>query len=511
MPKPETTLQGKVYLVGAGPGDPGLVTLRGGECLARADLVLYDYLVNPRVLEHAAPLAELVCLGRHGALHRLLAQQEINERMVSAALSGATVVRLKAGDPMIFGRAAEEVAALTEAGIDFEIVPGVTSAVALGAYAGIPLTHRELASAVAFVTGHEDTAKHQPALDYEQLARFPGTLVFYMGVTSAAVWSQGLIDGGRSPSTPVALVRRCSWSDQQVIRCALKDVADVIAAEHLRPPVLAVVGEVAAVDSAISWFTTRPLFGKRILITRAAEQAAEFRQMLEDLGATVLIQPAIQIGEPSDWSAVDRAIERIADYDWLVFSSANGVRYFLDRLLAGGGDARQLGRAQLAVIGPGTAATLARYRLKADLQPSEYRAEALAAELAPVVRGKRLLLLRASRGREVLAEELQAAGAQVDQVVVYRSTDIETPDAEIASALEAGTIDYVTVTSSAIARSVVQLFGSALRKARLASISPLTSGVLRDLGYEAAVEAKTYDLGGLVNALRDDQSQTAAD
>jgi uroporphyrinogen III methyltransferase/synthase len=502
MPQPPYVSEGKVYLVGAGPGDPGLVTLRGIECLAQAELVLYDYLVNPQIVEHAAAGAQLVCLGRHG-LDRLLTQDEINDRMIAGARAGQTVVRLKSGDPMIFGRVADEVQALVAAGVDFEIVPGVTAATALGAYAGIPLTHRELASAVAFVTGHEDSAKDAPVLDYSGLSQFPGTLVFYMAVTTAPTWTKALLDGGRPPTTPAAIVRRCSWPDQQVIRCQLGEVASVIAEQRIRPPVLAVVGEVAAVESSIHWFSRRPLFGKRIVVTRAAGQAGELRRRLEQLGATVLIQPAIQITAPESWNEVDRAIAQLDGYDWLVFSSVNGVRYFLERLLATT-DLRRLSRAMLAAIGPGTAQALAEYHLKVDLLPDEYRAEALAAALVARVRDRRVLLLRASRGREVLAQELQAAGARVEQVVVYQSYDVEHAEPQVLTALRAGRVDYLTVTSSAIARSAAKLFGADLHRAKLASISPLTSATLREAGARVDVEARSYTMEGLVAAILDD-------
>ncbi len=486
--------------MGAGPGDPGLITLRGIECLRRADVVLYDYLANSQLLEHASPQAEHTCLGRHGR-DPLLSQAEINDRLVSAARDGKTVVRLKAGDPMIFGRASDEIQALIQAGIEFEIVPGVSSAIAISAYTGIPLTDRDLASAVAFVTGQEQRAKSESALDYSQLAQFPGTLVVYMGVTTAPVWTAALIAGGRAAETPAAIVRRCTWPDQQIVHCQLGTVSRVVAEQHIRPPALVIVGEVAAAHMAINWFTTRPLSQRTVLITRAADQQAELRTQFAELGANVLVQSAITIGPPRDWQPVDHALAQIEHYDWLVFSSSNGVRYFFDRLQAGTHDLRALGHARLAVIGPGTRDALASYHLKADLQPTDYRAEALAEALLPQAANRRFLLLRASRGREILAEELQRAGAQVDQVVVYQSTDVEVPDPDVRAALESGEVDYVTVTSSAIARSLAKLFGEALRRTRLASISPITTATLQELGYTPALEATSYTPAGVVAAI----------
>lgn len=499
MPTQAGNSSGRVYLVGAGPGDPRLLTLRGRDLLARADVVLYDYLVNPRVLEHAQPGAELVCLGRHGR-GRLLTQEEINRRLIEEARAGRLVVRLKAGDPAVFARAAEEIDALVAAGVGFEIVPGITAALAAGSHAGVSLTHRKFASAVAFVTGHEQDEKPNGTLDYEALAVFPGTLVFYMGVTTAAEWSHALVDAGKPADTPVAIVRRCSWPDQQTLRGTLGTLGAVVEEHRLRPPAIIIVGDVLAWDQAAGWFTHRPLWGKRVLVTRPADQADAARDLLEELGAQVLVQPAIEILPPANWHEVDARLARLADYDWLVFSSANGVRFFLDRLEALGGDLRRLGPLKLAAIGPGTAEALVYYRLKADLVPAEYRAEALADALLTAGAG-RVLLVRASRGREVLAEQLSDAGVDVEQVVAYRNQDVEQSDAEIAAALTDGGIDWITVTSSAIARSLVRLYGPLLGRARLASISPVTSQTLRELGLEPAAEATEFTIAGLVRAI----------
>ncbi len=523
--------------MGAGPGDPALITLRGARCLRRADIVLYDYLVNPQVLEHVRLGAELVCLGRHGH-GRILSQEEINQRMVAEARAGRCVVRLKGGDPIVFAHAAEEIAALAAAGILFEIVPGITAALAAGSYAGIPLTQRDGASAVALVTGQSRTdfqsvgnecatgsARATPpraagsvgaagedfaSLDFAALARFPGTLVIYMGVTSAPRWTAELIAGGKRPDTPAAIIRRCTWPDQTVVTCALARVPDEIEGRKLRPPVIVVVGEVTAQQDAVNWFTRRPLFGTRVLVTRPAHQAAGLREPLEELGAEVLVQPAIEIGPPTDWAPVDRAIAEIGRFDWIVFSSANGVQFFLDRLLASGrrkpagktrSDLRALGHLKLAAVGPGTAEELARYRLLADVVPEEFRAESLAAALAADARGLRFVLIRASRGREVLAEELSAAGADVTQVVAYTSLDAPPPSDEIRELLAAGRIDWTTVTSSAIARSLVKTFGEELRKTKLVSISPVTSQTLRELGHAPAAEATEYTMSGVVQVI----------
>ncbi|MCR4412093.1 MAG: uroporphyrinogen-III C-methyltransferase [Thermoguttaceae bacterium] len=490
---------GKVFFVGAGPGDPGLVTLRGVHCLRQADLVLYDYLVNALVLRHSPPSAEMVGLGHHAT--KTIDQEAINRLMIEAAWAGKTVVRLKGGDPMVFGRSAEEIQAIESAGVPFEIVPGVTAATAAAAYTGISITHADYSSAVALVTGQERHSKGAPPLDYAALARFPGTVVFYMGVTSAARWSQAMLREGKPAETPVAIVRRCSWTDQSTYRCTLATVAETIAAENIRPPAVILVGEVVAHAGRDSWFTQRPLFGQRILVTRPRQQVEAFADLLADYGAEVLVQPAIEIADPHDWTPVDRALGRLDEYDWVVFSSANGVNRFLDRLPRLGRDLRALAPVKLAAIGPGTAEALAAYRLRADLVPEQYRAEALAEALVEQAPGRRFLLVRASRGREVLAERLAAAGGAVEQVVAYQSLDVAQPDPDIAAALRDGRIDWITVTSSAIAKSLGRLFGDDLRRAKLASISPITSETLRSLGYAPAVEATEYTMNGLAAAI----------
>lgn len=494
---------GKVYLVGAGPGDPGLLTLRGAECLRMADVVLYDYLAAPELLSHTKPGAELICLGRHGC-GRLMSQTETCAAMVRHAKSGRTVARLKGGDPAIFARLAEEIAALEAESVAYEIVPGVTAASAASSHGGVPLTDRDEASCVAFVTGHERQEKEvHETLDYAALGKFPGTLVIYMGLTTAPHWSQALIEGGKPAATPVAIVRRCSLPDQQTIVTSLGEMPGLLQSKKLRPPAVIIVGDVARASTETSWFNARPLFGRTVLVTRPEHHADTLAKRLGDLGASVICQPAIEISPPYDWSAVDATIGRLNEFDWLAFSSTNGVQYFLTRILALGHDMRALGSARLAAIGPATTHALHGFHLRADVQPDTYRAEALAESLAPQVNGKRVLLLRASRGREVLAETLQAAGANVEQVVVYESADILTPHDDALEALVTGKIDFMTVTSSAIAHSLANMFGEALLNTRLAAISPLTADTLAELGYPASVVADSYTCEGLVAAILD--------
>jgi len=491
---------GNVYLVGAGPGDPELLTLRAAEVLRQADVVYYDYLVNPLVLRHVAATAETICLGSHGE-GRILAQTEINALVICAAQSGKTVVRLKGGDPSVFGRAAQEIAALEAAGIAYEVVPGITAALAASSHAGILLTHRQQASSVAFVTGQESSDKEGAALDLANLARFPGTLVFYMGVTTAPRWASELIAHGKPAETPVAIVRHCSLPAQRTVQTTLGELPEVLAPGKLRPPAIIIVGSVVAARSHITWFTSRPLFGQRVLVTRPAHQNTTMVERLTRSGAAVELQAAIEITSAPDQAPLDRAINNLASYDWLVFSSANGVAYFLARLRELGGDLRWLGSCRLAAIGPATTAALERCFLRVDLQPDEYRAEALAAQLVSRAAGKRVLILRASRGREVLAETLAEAGIDVEQVVAYQSRDIDQADPDIAAAMAAGDIDWVTVSSSAIARSLARMFGEELKQARLAAISPLTARVLAEAGFSAAAVAQEYTSEGLVEAM----------
>lgn len=500
-----------VYLVGAGPGDPRMLTLRGAECLGKADVVLHDYLASVDLLRHAPASAEKICLGRHGT-GRLMSQAEINQLMVDYAQAGKTVVRLKGGDPGIFGRLAEESAALQQANLNYEIVPCVTTAVAAGAYAGVTLTDRDQASCVAFVTGREQAGKDDAdALNYHSLAQFPGTLVFYMGVTTAPIWSRALIEHGKDAHTPVQVVRHCSRPTQQTWGCRLDEVAHLLAPGEIRPPVVVIVGEVAREQALGAWFTNRPLFGQTVLVTRPAHQADAMASQLLALGAAVLYQPAITIGPPADWGPVDRAIEQLNECNWIVFASRNGVEYFLERLRDLGHDLRSLAGLKIAAVGSATAEVLAQRGLQVDIRPAEFRAEALAAELKPIAKNQNFLLLRANRGREVLAGALFEAGGNVQQVTVYDSRDATEPDESIAAAMAAGEIDWVTATSSSTARSLVHLFGDSLAKTKLVAISPLTGGKLSELGYEPTAVAEEYTTEGVVAAILGDSNDAAAD
>lgn len=491
-----------VYLIGAGPGDPGLLTLRGAECLRNADVVLYDGLSNAALLTHAAG-AEQICVGKHGQT-RIWTQEEIIEEMLRHVRQGRVVARLKGGDPAVFARTAEEAEALKAAKIPFEIIPGITAALAAGSYAGIPVTHRKLASAVALVTGHEEPGKPESALDWQALARFPGTLVIYMGVTTVETWTAALLRAGKPADTPAAIVRRCSLPDQQRIHCRLDEIADRLTpASKFRPPVIVILGPVTELQATFSWFEDRPLFGQRVLVARPEGQAESLAAGLRSQGAEVCLQPAIEIAPPESWAAVDEAIESLAAGDTLVFASRNGVRFFLDRLSTLGGDGRRLAGVQIAAVGSRTAEALQTYGLRADIVPERFDADALAQQLTPEARGRRFWLIRASRGRDALDNALAEAGGEVKRVVAYRNQDVAVADPAVAASLHAGELDWVVVTSSAIAASLVRLFGDDLKTAKLASISPITSEALRARGLEVDVEASEYTMEGLTQAILD--------
>ncbi len=496
---------GKVYLVGAGPGDPGLITLKGLECITRADLILYDGLVNPLILLGITASAERTNRTT-GPSGRRLDQEEINQRLIAAAREGKTVVRLKGGDPFVFGRGGEEAAALAKAQVPFEVVPGVTAAVAASAYAGISLTHRDLASAVAFVTGHEDPQKPSTMLDYGALAKFPGTLVFYMGLDRLAAIAAALIAAGKPSATPAAVISRGTTPAQRTICGSLVEIAGKVRDAELHAPSTIIVGDCVCQRETIAWFEQKPLFGKRIVITRPAAQAASVVSKLLELGAQPVLAPTIDIRPPDDWSAVDRVLDRLAEFDWIVFTSINGVNFFLNRIWDTGGDVRKVSNAKLAAIGEGTAEALARFHLRPDLLPDTYRAEALAEALGPYVAGKRVLWARASRGRDVVSVELRSAGAIVEEVVVYRNLDIDSLDAGVVREIEAGAVDWVCLSSPSIARAFHRLLtplgrGQLGKKVGIASISPVTTAAAREVGMPVDAEATTYTWDGLLAAV----------
>jgi uroporphyrinogen III methyltransferase / synthase len=492
-----------VYLVGAGPGDPGLLTRRGAEILARADVVVYDHLASPRLLD-LAPVGALRISAGKRINHATMSQEEINRVLVEHARLGRRVVRLKGGDPFVFGRGGEEAEHLRAHGVPFQVVPGVTAGLGATAYAGIPVTHREGASAVAFVTGHDDPTR-PGRLEWSSLARFPGTLVVYMGVTRLGSICRTLILEGKPPETPAAIVRSGTLPDQRTIVGTLADLPEIASLARIAPPALLVVGDVVARRPGLTWFEDLPLFGRRIVVTRPSDEADRSVETLEALGAEVLLAPMVRIMPVEDFEPIRDAIGRLDSFDWLVFTSSNGVRHFLDQLDALGLDARALGRVKIAAIGPTTAETLASYRLKADLVPGSHRSEGLIEALKPEVAGRRVMLARADRGRALLAEELSRI-AEVEQVTTYRNVDAKSIPDDILGHIEAGSVDWVTLTSPAIAERFFGLLNDSARvqigrAVRLASLSPVTSAAIERLGWPIAVEATVHTWDGLVEAI----------
>jgi uroporphyrinogen III methyltransferase/synthase len=488
-----------VYLVGAGPGDPGLMTARALELIAAADVIVYDRLIPDSALSGARDDAELVYAGKEGG-GSSASQVDITGLLVSHGTSGRSVVRLKGGDPFVFGRGGEEAEALREAGVPFEVVPGITAGVAGPAYAGIPVTHRDLASAVAFVTGHEDPVKGGSALDWGALAAFPGTLVFYMGVRQLGAIAERLVDGGRDPAEPAAVVERGTLPDQRVVAGTLRTIAEVAASEGVRAPAVVVVGEVAALEERLEWFTAaRPLAGVSVAVTRARAQASGLADRLRRLGAVVIEAPAIRI-VPLDGPAPD-----LAPYDLVCLTSPNGVRLLFERLASAGLDARALAGVRVAAIGPGTALALRSHGVIADVVPGErFVAEGLVEALASVP-VSRALVARAAEARDVLVEGLRDRGAEVDVLPLYETVAEPLDQAQLAAVAEA---DYVTFTSSSTVRFLLQSAGGeGWRLAgRLVSIGPVTSSSLHEHGLEPDVEASRHDIDGLVDALVADAS-----
>jgi uroporphyrinogen III methyltransferase/synthase len=498
--------RGIVYLVGAGPGDPGLMTRRSLGLIAEADAILYDRLIPPGALEGARPGAELRYVGKEPGAPAL-AQEEINALLVELGRAGKRVVRLKGGDPFVFGRGGEEAEALAAAGVPFEVVPGVTAGVAAPAYAGIPVTHRDAASAVAFVTGHEDPEKPESALDWEALARFPGTLVLYMGVKNLPLISERLIAAGRDRDEPAAVVERGTRPDQRTITDTLAGLPARVSAEGIRPPAITLIGPVAAMSDTLGWLERRPLRGQVVAVTRARAQASGLAARLSGLGAEVIEAPVIRIESRPLEGPLLEAVSRIADYALICLTSPNGVRLIFEALGETGRDTRALAGATVAAIGPGTAAELDRHGVRADIVPERFVAEGLVEALAGVpVEGQRVLVARAAEARSVLPDALRERGAEVDEVALYE-TVAEQLSPEQRNQLGGAT--YVTFTSSSTVRFFIQAGGELPPSARLVSIGPVTSETARERGLTVHVEAERHDIDGLVEALLADAGESA--
>jgi len=496
---------GVVYLVGAGPGRPGLLTIEGARRLSRADVVIYDYLANPRLLDHAPADAERILVGKHGGGEGV-PQSAINGLLVEKAEAGKTVVRLKGGDPLVFGRGAEEVGVLRAARIPFEIVPGVSSALAVPAYAGIPVTDRERSSSFTVLTGYEYPDKAELAVRWDAMARRGGTLVVLMTTRQLRNNMARLIANGMAADTPAAVVEWGTVSGQRTVTGTAATIAELAEKAGIGPPALAIVGQVVGLRDELSWFEHKPLFGRTIVVTRPRAQAEGFVQALEDLGADVLPYPTIEIVDPQTWEPVDAAIEGLERFDWVVFTSVNGVERFLDRMLERGKDARALHGARLAAVGPATGEALRRRSLSVDVIPGEYRAEGVAAAMSQFeLRGASVLLPRASAARDVLPKMLSGQGAEVEEVHVYDTVPARRDAADLERLLEAGRVDMVTFTSSSTARNFLAGLGAKeiarLSEVALGCIGPITADTIRNAGHAVAVTAEEYTIDGLIHAI----------
>ena len=500
MAKTET---GKCFLVGAGPGDLGLVTLRAKECVEHADVIVYDYLCNAEMLKWAPPSAEIIFAGKKAGAHTLK-QDEINALLVEKARAGKQVVRLKGGDPFLFGRGAEEAMALAEAGIPFEIVPGVSSAIAGPAYAGIPLTHREKNSHVTFFTGHEDPEKEESAIDFAALTRLGGTQVMLMGMERLEAITRELLNHGMHPEVPVALIRWATTSRQDTLTGTLQSIAEQAREKNFTAPAIAVFGDVVSLRERLRWFEERELSGKRIVVTRTRAQAGVLSQQLRALGADVLELPTIQIQPPTDLRAFAELVQDAHLYDWIVFTSPNGVTAFFELFYKLYDDAREIGAARIAAIGPATAQRVKDFHMHVDLEPEEYVAEGLvrAFQKEGTIENQRFLLARAEQARDVLPKQLASLGAIVDEGFAYR-TVAETRDITGARRrfTEEGA-DLITFSSSSTVEHFLALGLDWPKGMQVASIGPVTSKTARDHGLQVDIEARRHDITGLVEAIR---------
>jgi uroporphyrinogen III methyltransferase/synthase len=495
-----------VYLIGAGPGDPGLLTLKAKRVIETADVLVYDYLANKAFLDYRRPDAEVIYVGKKGGDHTL-PQGEINRLLVEKAKAGKVVARLKGGDPYVFGRGAEEAEELLDAGLTFEVIPGVTSAVAAPAYAGIPITHRKFASSVSFITGHEDPTKDESAHDWDALAKAASTLIFFMGVKNLPDISRRLIEGGRSPDTPAALVRWGTTCRHCSMVSTLKDIPEEARRQGFKAPSLLVVGDVVSLRDRLNWFEKRPLLGKGVVVTRSREQASDLMRLLDEMGACTYEFPTIDVAPLADAVPVREALGRLSCFDWLVFTSVNGVKHFWRQMDAMLLDARALAGLKVAAIGPATAQALAEKGVRADFVPDKYVAESVVEGLLALqIGGKKVLIPRAAKAREVLPEELARAGALVEVLPVYETRLAEQDPDEITAAIEEGEIHYLTFTSSSTVDNFFAMIPAdrlkPLRdKIKIACIGPITAATLEKHGFTADIQPESYTIPALAKAL----------
>lgn len=507
-------MAGKVYLVGAGPGDARLITVKGLQCLEKGDVVVYDRLANPSLLRKMKPGAEKVYVGKLPDRHTMK-QEEINQLLVDLALTGKTVVRLKGGDPTIFGRVGEEAELLRKHGIPYEIVPGITAAISVPAYAGIPVTHRDMASSLSIITGHESPEKLDKSINWEKVTNATGTLIFMMGVAKIGYISRQLITYGRSPDTPVALVRWGTRAEQETLTGTLEDIERKVQQANFQPPAVIVVGDVVTQREHLKWAETLPLFGTRVLVTRARSQASELAAQIEDLGGEPYEFPVIDIRLPEDEEQIayaDAALSRLETYDWVFFTSVNGVEYFFRRLEKLGQDVRSLHRARIAAVGPATKEALRARGIAAEELPGQYQAEGMfEAYGAEMHAGQQVLLPRGDLGRNWLPEVLREKGLTVTDAVMYETVPAGEEDDELLKLVEEGGIHVVTFTSSSTVKNLVAALKGmgladpvqALSGAAIACIGPLTAQTARDLGFNVDMVAEESTINSLVQSLCD--------
>ncbi len=498
--------KGFVYLVGAGPGDPGLFTLKGKAVLAKADAVVYDRLVSNQILSLAPDDAEFIYVGKISGQHAM-PQDDINDLLVQKAKEGKTVVRLKGGDPFLFGRGGEEALYVREQGFDFEVVPGITSAIAVPAYAGIPVTHRDNTSSLTIVTGHEKPGKTESSINWNQLAAGIGTIVFLMGVENLAYITGNLMDNGKSPQTPVALIRWGTWPEQQVLAGTLEDIVDKVKQSGFKPPAVIVVGEVVNLRSSLAWVENKPLWGKRIIVTRARAQASNLVERIAELGGEPVEFPTISIEKEDNYTALHNAFTNMSSYDWLIFTSVNAVKIFFTELRKVNMDIRSLQGVKICAIGPATRDSLEAKGIIVDTMPDEYRAEGMIEELKHKIKpGQWVLLPRARGARSLLPEAIREWGAHVNEVFLYKAIAEKRVSQNMVEEINQGNIDFITFTSSSTVDNFVNIVGidNALRinkKTKIACIGPITAQTAKAAGFTIDVIAENYTIDGLIEAI----------
>ena len=494
---------GKVYIIGAGPGDAGLITIKAVDCLRLADVVVYDNLVNEELLKYAPSKARFIYAGKKGGDHTL-SQDAINELLVQEAQAGNIVARLKGGDPFIFGRGGEEAEELVANGVPFEVIPGITSAIAVPAYAGIPLTHRGLTSTVAFITGHEDPTKEKSDIDWQALAGI-GTLVFLMGVKNIAQITETLISHGKSSDTPAALIRQGTTSQQETIAGTLGTIVELAQARKFSPPAILVVGKVVELRDTLNWLEQKPLFGKGIVITRPERQADDLARLLIAEGAHPIAFPTIKIVPPVSWQELDESIDKLTTYDWLIFTSANGVQFFFERLREKNKDVRDLKGIKICCIGPATARQIEDKGIKVDLVPKQFIAEGILQAFTTLdVKGSKILIPRAAKARDVLPEGLKKLGASVDVVTTYQTINSGRKKEELAALIYDNKVDVITFTSSSTVTNFMEIMGHDFKlpvKINVACIGPVTAAAAKKAGFKVDISQDEYTMEGLVQSL----------